>query len=979
MWTDKTPPQKAKLKAPSRVPKRDLAGDSSVSVWLEDAIAQMKAGKYDRSSAASNELLPSDPHHVEARRLATLHLRIGGFVTARQAFESLVLDALRRQDFGLAESLLREYLAAGPRCVHFREFLALVYEEKGDTQAAVAELGQAIGFLIEDPIPENPGKPAELYAKVKALVPASSVALQFAHLFDGQTGELLAPQPVDLSSVTSGAVATTNVVSESLRTFPDQIPSGLARQEVQTSLPESEGPTPEANRADQELSSSSSDQVNREKEPVAPAGETELLSSPPAEFSLLVVAPETAPTVAPVFTEQAVIASTSIQVSVVPPLSTVPDAMAPVSPDATDGAAQWSTGDVAVQTHRPSSRKQNWDKEKGEVAMSPPAPVLPVEESSELLGERSRSGGWESAPSEEVAPVADRVVPVVELAVSQEGPEPELAETSDSTMLPNLSPPPSVTWQDAGIEFVQPNPEPVASIAASSVDLSFDSTAQRCQARTEDQPLPAIPLRGMTGQVVQADRGFSSLLGTCRARTQSMVLFCIGLVFSCAAVVAVGIGTVGLAWMVMEEPPSSAYLNLTTSAPQIYTDPGKNGYFLLLGFEAPTERDPLQAGQGRKMEGPDLQAAQACLAGDASQKTEQAGASTNVARRWFDSADPAAKMKGQAESVRSRVTQESRALTRYQQWLSMPFADGGYGGLVSPNCAHILLAHRLYLAEGFTQSLSVGLFRLETDMESWRVALGRSRTLMVKMLATTAIEDDVALASGLLLRQDLDGPAIGRLSKIVRPLDQEELSLRWPMRSHFLWATNSVASSLKQDKTNGRPLSASLAAMMPLPLQRRSNAYADYYEAASHAVTGGRYTHLPKRSDFVRTPAVSLLDYLVNPVEHIVGIEPLPSWDSYVGRLVEADARLRLASLQAWIRRSTQEGTLFTRLAKAGQSHYDPFTGLPMLVNQQKGVIYSVGQDGQDQDGDPRRDIVATIPLTRPSPVERSRASSLPR
>ncbi|MCX5724365.1 MAG: tetratricopeptide repeat protein [Nitrospirae bacterium] len=940
------------------MPKRDLAGDSKVSVWLEDAIAQMKAGKYGRSSAALNALLPRDPHHAEARRLATLHLRIGGFVTARQAFESLVLDALGRQDFELAESLLREYLAAGPRCVPFRELLALVYEENGDTQAAVAELGQAIGFLIEDPIPEDFTKPAELYAKVRALEPASPVAFQFAHLFDGQTGELLAPQPVDPSSVTSGAVATTNDASESCCTSPDQMPSGLARQEVQTSLPESEGPTLEGNRADQELLSSSSDQVNREKEPVAP---------------------ETSPTVAPAFTDQAVIASRPAQASVALPLSTVPGDGASASPAVTGTVPQWSTGDVAVQTHRPSTRKQNWDKEKGEVSMSPSAPVLPVEESSELLGERSRSGGWEAAPSEAAVPAVEAVAPVVEQAVPQEEPRPELAETSDSITLPNLSQPPSVTWQDAGIESVQSNPEPVTPVAAQAGDLPLDSTEQSSQARTENQPLPAIPFCGMRERVVLAGRGFSSRLVACLVRTQSLFLFCVWLVLSCAAIVTVCIGMAGLAWMVMEEPPSSAYLNLTTSAPQMYTDPGKNGYFLLLGFEAPAERDPLQAGQGRKMEGSDLQAAQACLAGDASRKTEQPGASSNAARRWFDNADPAAKMKGQADAARSRVTQESMALIRYQQWLSMPFADGGYGGLVSPNCAHILLAHRLYLAEGFTQSLSAGLSRLETDMESWRVALGRSRTLMVKMLATTAIEDDVALASGLLLRQDLDGPAIGRLSKIVRPLDQEELSLRWPMRSHFLWATNSVTSSLKQDKTNGRPLSASLAAMMPLPLQRRANAYADYYEAASHAVTGGRYTHLPKRSDFVRTPAVSLLDYLANPVEHIVGIEPLPSWDSYVGRLVEADARLRLASLQAWIRQSTQEGTVFTRLAKAGQSHYDPFTGLPMLVNQQKGVIYSVGQDGQDQDGDPRRDIVATIPLTRPSPVERSRASSLPR
>jgi ribosomal protein S16 len=131
---------------------------------------------------------------------------------------------------------------------------------------------------------------------------------------------------------------------------------------------------------------------------------------------------------------------------------------------------------------------------------------------------------------------------------------------------------------------------------------------------------------------------------------------------------------------------------------------------------------------------------------------------------------------------------------------------------------------------------------------------------------------------------------------------------------------------------------------------------------------------LPKPSSFIRTPANSALDYVANPIEHIIGIEPLPSWDPYVGRTVGTDARLRLAGLQFWIRQGAQDGNVVTRLAKAGQAHYDPFTGLPMLVNQQKGVIYSVGQDGKDQEGDPLRDVVAAVPKTQSVVIESSRS-----
>ena len=118
---------------------------------------------------------------------------------------------------------------------------------------------------------------------------------------------------------------------------------------------------------------------------------------------------------------------------------------------------------------------------------------------------------------------------------------------------------------------------------------------------------------------------------------------------------------------------------------------------------------------------------------------------------------------------------------------------------------------------------------------------------------------------------------------------------------------------------------------------------------------------------------------MANPVEHINGSEPLPSWDPYVGRIVEIDARLRLAGLQVWIRRGPQEGNMLTRLARAGQAYYDPFTGLPMLVNQQRGVMYSVGQDGKDQDGDLLHDVAATIPTIQTAAIESSRSVAPPR
>ena len=97
MRTDKRLSQQPDKKTPSRIHKRGIVGYSKKSALLEDAITQMNSGKYGRSSAALKELLALDPQNIEARRLfATLHLRLGSLVTARQAFESLANEAVGR-------------------------------------------------------------------------------------------------------------------------------------------------------------------------------------------------------------------------------------------------------------------------------------------------------------------------------------------------------------------------------------------------------------------------------------------------------------------------------------------------------------------------------------------------------------------------------------------------------------------------------------------------------------------------------------------------------------------------------------------------------------------------------------------------------------------------------------------------------------------------------------------------------------------
>jgi hypothetical protein len=1230
--TDKRLSQKSDKKAPSRANKRGIVGYSKKSALLEEAITHMNTGKYGRSSAALKELLTLDPQNLEARRLfATLHLRLGSLVTARHAFESLANEAIGRQDYWLAESLLREYLAAGPRCVPFLEQLATVYQEKGDEMAAVGELGKAIEILRDDGDTENPFKAAQLYSKIRELAPASSVAMELAPLFDVQTGEFIgrtsagpavsdeastsneSAMPLDISpSPTVTEYATPELMPWELPDEPDsatevkEAPEPILEPELEavegesdieacaptefleatalaspqvpeeaepaieteilqhqpvyrdstseetsfslkfiedtpsTSLPDSSlcaMPTSESPSATSpdipspmpwEQMADASVQILEPEAPAAPETSSTLesvLASLPSEndgagpsavieepsLSVAAHAPqqpipdtplesgqaESAQLSAPMPWEQ--ISDPAIQISVqdnaplpppedfLPPnavtgledspvaaldvcdpsltaaspiekgevspieLSPLPEpapsaeetpsspsfswnsvfdkawkftagtmAPSPTVPEkesgwsdepqhpeapvvenpatdlsvadppinqqeepssapssmpmtceagsgvqespstppavapASDTASHWNTGEVAVQVHRPSQKKKRWEKAPQE-AEPATMPSSGSESLTETVQEAIRA--WKST-SDEPAPLGEEP-----LSTPPDTRPDWMQATETITFNRAESPPPRARWSDAEATLSSGG-EAASSAAVSAVDVLFASSGT-----DEDvHPHPTVswspPRPRLMARLHRVRIGIFSFIGSCFSTTRS-ISFLVAMVSIAVMVVAtVGIAAVGIIWMAMEEPPSALYQSLTISPPRMITDAKKNGYLLLLGFDAPVGQDPVQAGYERKPEqASDRVAAQVCV-GDESKAVSGGGASDHMVKGWIRSSDPLTSIRGQGATLKSLTVRESTALARYQQWLTMPFDDWGFGQVLSPNCNHVLLAHRLFVLEGFNQDLSIGLDRLEADAQAWRSALGQSKTLALKMLAVTAVQDDATVASGLLSRADLDGAAIARLSKILRPLDQVELSVRWPMQSQFVWATKHVAYELREDNTHERPWHASLTAAMRLPLQRRANAYAEYYEATNKAVAGGRYTTLPKVSTFVRTPPSGVMDYLTNPLEHIVGVDPLPSWEPYVVRMIEADAQLRLAGLQAWLRRGPQDSDVLMRLAKAGQAYYDPFTGLPMLVNQRKGVLYSVGRDGKDQEGDDVRDVTVMIPLS---------------
>lgn len=632
-------------------------------------------------------------------------------------------------------------------------------------------------------------------------------------------------------------------------------------------------------------------------------------------------------------------------------------ASAQMPPTEAGPPSQWKTGEVAVQPHRPSAKKGTHLIDRAPESLPH---MFPADDQR-----KSQIESVSQVDPPVVEPVASASVPVQE--------KEEWVRTGEAIRFIDpiatepahlMPPPPAVQAEWAAAS--------VSSPAASAVDVLFQSSGRHLGSQTIERAAAPKTRPWLSVRLSRIRIGLSVFIGSCFSTTRALVASIVGLAVLCVAIMAMAVGAVGLTWLMMEEKPSPAFQSLTTTPQRSTIDSSKNGYLLLLGFEAEALADPVQAGYERKPAAKDGEMAAVCQDGEAEAAgANQRNASASVAQGWYRSGDPAGQFKANTDSIKGWIGQASGSVSRYRQWLKMPFEDWGHGQSVTPPCAAVLFAHRLFVAEGFSQELSpeVGVERLENDTEVWRTTLAQAKSLPIKTMALQAINDNIAVASGLLVKPDFDGKLLPRITKMLRPLDPVESSMRWPMQSQLVLATKSYAAQLEADRGEDVPLHVSVASMLPLPKQRRFNDYAEYYEASYKAAGEGRYGAMPKRSIYIKHPATTVMDYLTNPIENLIGVDPLPAWDHYNGLVIDTDAHLRLGSLQAWLRRGPQDADLLARIAKAGQRLYDPYTGLPMLVNLRRGVMYSVGHDGKDQDADPHQDVVVSIPLNQSVPA----------
>ena len=897
-----------------------MAADKKKELFVE-ATQQIKAGKYGQASKVLKELMALEPSNIEYRRLsASLNLKLGNMISAKAVYDSLVQEAVQMRDFRLAESLLREYLAAGPRYVPFLERLGEVCEDNNNAMVAANEYGKALQILLDDADPEEAAHAQQLYGKIKELSPNNPALSHYDPTKFSRAPQAAAPSPLETALKMKDAAAPSRSLPPPLPSAPPSTPPPPPPAAVSpqaSSAPPPAAPPPPVKKPpklldDAPMVDDDLTDVLTPKErpkprpmppPVAPVQPpmveddlTELLSKPIPKRAPLPEKPSFA---------QKLFGFLKPSSEPEAPAAAPPPAEAPPAPAAPAEPAPAATAPVAPPQWKP------WQPEEPAAPAAEPAPVDPARS---LQGTEYKA--WQPTEPEEA---------------------PRLAASA----------PPAEKPLGAGAGFLVVDSRKGAGESAPALGPGLgESTPIPRKARAAPSPLPARAVPRRASGLAKA------------VKTLVTLAVVVGVVAGAV------VGSLMLGAFLLEKSPSDTFRNFAGTAPPVGQVPRKNAHLMLVGFDADAGRDPMAEGYERLQKPPGAQSIQ-CAWEQPPTTSMRFPTESSIVETWWQGPDPIGQFQREAARIEGWTAGSPVLLERYRQWLAMSFEDGGYGTFAVPNCALILMAHRLHVAEGFRQGTAKGIERLEQDLKAWRTVLAQARTLPVKQLAFAGFNDDLMLLAGVFSRSEVGGDTVSYLMPLAKPLEQVERSLRWSMQNAMavdirLFATNALFESVKEPSALVR-----LLMWLPLPKQRTLNAYADHFEALLKSADQP-LTKPPLLYDFAKTPAKTFMDDLTNPLDNLLPSRTIVAWDQQVGMVFDTEARLRLVGVAALVRGASRKA-IPGRIAEAGSKYTDPFTELPMLLNPTRGAIYSVGKNRRDDDGDPKLDVTIAWPFTEPS------------
>ena len=185
----------------------------------------------------------------------------------------------------------------------------------------------------------------------------------------------------------------------------------------------------------------------------------------------------------------------------------------------------------------------------------------------------------------------------------------------------------------------------------------------------------------------------------------------------------------GMFFSSTDRATEAAFSSLVEPPQRSIENPYRNGYFYLFGLTAASSLDPAKTGyeiwvdeteDARRSEFAERRATRADLVYTL---TLEATASS------WKADDPLGQFRKKDARFQAATGQYRILLLRYDHWIGMPFDDWGFGGRVVTLGTDILAVHRLYVAEGFSNSTMEGVERLHKDFHLWRTVLREAKTI----------------------------------------------------------------------------------------------------------------------------------------------------------------------------------------------------------------------------------------------------------
>lgn len=383
--------------------------------------------------------------------------------------------------------------------------------------------------------------------------------------------------------------------------------------------------------------------------------------------------------------------------------------------------------------------------------------------------------------------------------------------------------------------------------------------------------------------------------------------------------------------------------------------PGENGFFYLMGLDAPTGQDPITVGQAYSER---LRQAEREFPFDEARKIAEEGKGSNALR--FVGKLPSCDWKSEAclkalgsaaETVKKMSTENAVLLERYADLLRYrEFEDGFKLSLLlfRPNVSievqrlHSALA-AMALREGRYAEFSQ---RMKNQAEFSRVQMRGNNSLITKLLGMAYLGKNALLVSeGVRSTKELARHEATALLEAVAPMSQEELRFGPTLETETRIAHNIIYGQLLEQRT------PTFWQAIWDWLTFKRNASQNFYFSltrewlAIDAVPTQDYLAAESRvlaRIQAKVSPIHSLELLYNPMGKIlVSTSWAERWADYYRRNIDIDGLLRLVSLQVQIAaQGVKEADIPAFLAKSDPKYHDPYTGQHMQWSKERGLHF---------------------------------------